>query len=232
MLRHYAIVPAAGSGSRFGGELPKQYRLVAGRPLIHHSLAALCRYPSIDRVWVVLSPADRWWRQHDWSSLGHKLETVFCGGATRTDSVANGLRAAATAVHDDDWVLVHDAARPCLSQQMLSSLCAELADDPVGGLLAVPVADTLKRADAVQRVARTESREGLWQAQTPQMFRYGLLSRALAEYPGGTDEASAVETAGRQPRLVRADASNLKVTYPADLRLAEIILQARARTGE
>ncbi len=232
MVSHYAIVPAAGAGARFGSETPKQYQLLAGRPLIYYSLAALCRQQRIARVWVVLAPDDVWWRQHDWTSLGYKLETVFCGGATRAESVANGLRAAATAADDDDWILVHDAARPCLSQAMLAALCDELADDPVGGLLAVPVADTLKRADDAQRVARTEPRDGLWQAQTPQMFRYGLLSHALAEHPDGTDEASAIEAAGLRPRLVRADASNLKVTYPADLRLAEMILQSKVRVDE
>ncbi|MFW5396904.1 MAG: 2-C-methyl-D-erythritol 4-phosphate cytidylyltransferase [Candidatus Accumulibacter regalis] len=232
MLRYYAIVPAAGSGSRFGGAMPKQYQMLAGRPLIYHSLAALCRCPRIDRVWVVLSPDDSWWRQYDWTSLGHKLETVFCGGASRSASVANGLAAAATAAHDDDWVLVHDAARPGLSQANLHVLCDQLADDPVGGLLAVPLADTLKRADDAQRVARTESRDGLWQAQTPQMFRYGLLRRVLAGYPDGTDEASAVEAAGFKPRLVAGDSSNFKVTFPADLRLAELILQGRTRVDE
>jgi len=225
MPSYYAIVPAAGSGSRFGAEMPKQYLPLAGRPLIHHTLAALCRCARIDRVWVVLSPDDEWWRQYEWTSLGPKLETVFCGGATRAQSVVNGLLAAATAAADEDWVLVHDAARPCLSQAMLTALCDELADDPVGGILAVPVADTLKRADAAQRVAATELRDGLWQAQTPQMFRYGLLSAALASQPGVTDEAGAIEAAGYRPKLVRGEASNLKVTYPADLRLAELILQ-------
>lgn len=228
MPSYYAIVPAAGTGSRFASETPKQYRMLAGRPLLYHSLAALCRHERIERVWVVLALNDRWWRQHDWTSLGYKLETAFCGGPTRSGSVANGLRAAATAVHDDDWLLVHDAARPCLSQAMLTALCDQLADDPVGGILALPVADTLKRADESQRIACTEPRDGLWQAQTPQMFRYGLLVNALAEHPGGTDEASAVEAAGFHPKLVQADASNLKVTYPADLRLAELILRARA----
>lgn len=228
MSRHYAIVPAAGSGARFGSEVPKQYLELAGRPLIHHALAALCRYERIERVWVVLSPGDEWWGAYDWVSLGHKLQVVFCGGRTRAESVSNGLLAAASVLADDDWVLVHDAARPCLSQEMLTALCAELADDPVGGLLAVPVADTLKRADAGQRVAATESRDGLWQAQTPQMFRYGLLSRALTGNSVVTDEASAIEAAGLKPRLVRADASNLKVTFPADLRLAELILQGRS----
>ena len=225
MPSHYAIVPAAGSGSRFGAEMPKQYLPLAGKPLLYHTLIALCRCEFIDRVWVVLSPDDEWWGRHDWTSLGSKLETVFCGGATRAQSVANGLAAAETAAADDDWVLVHDAARPCLSQAMLAALCDELADDPVGGLLAVPVADTLKRADAAQRVAATEPRDDLWQAQTPQMFRYGVLLRALAEHPGVTDEAGAIEAAGLKPKLVRADASNLKVTYPADLRLAALILQ-------
>ena len=122
MPSYYAIVPAAGTGSRFGGETPKQYQLLAGRPMIYYSLAALCRCPRIDRVWVVLSPDDTCWWRYDWTSLGYKLETVFCGGATRSESVANGLHAAATAAADDDWVLVHDAARPCLSQAMLAAL--------------------------------------------------------------------------------------------------------------
>ncbi len=230
MPRYYAIVPAAGSGSRFGAEMPKQYLSLAGRPLIYHTLLALCHCPRLARVWVVLSRDDVWWQTHDWSGLGPKLETVFCGGATRAVSVANGLSAAATAAADDDWILVHDAARPCLSQAMLTALCDELADDPVGGLLAVPVADTLKRADAAQRVAATEPRDGLWQAQTPQMFRYGLLNDALtgvADRAEVTDEAGAIEALGFKPKLVRADSSNLKVTYPADLRLAELILRAR-----
>ena len=227
MPRHFAIVPAAGSGTRFGSEVPKQYLPLAGLPLIHHTLAALCACPRIDRVWVVLSPGDEWWGAYDWSALGSKLEVVYCGGVTRAATVGNGLAAAAGVVADDDWVLVHDAARPCLSQAMLDALCDELADDPVGGLLAVPVADTLKRADGRQRVVATEPRDALWQAQTPQMFRYRLLCDALAASGALTDEAGAVEAAGFAPRLVRADASNLKVTYPADLRLAELILQGR-----
>ena len=229
MPSHYAIVPAAGSGTRFGSEVPKQYLELAGRPLIHHSLAALCACERIKRVWVVLSPGDEWWGSFDWTSLGAKLHAVYCGGATRGESVANGLVAAASVLADDDWVMVHDAARPCLSQDMLATLCEELADDPVGGILAVPVADTLKRADAQQRVAATEPRDGLWQAQTPQMFRYGVLRKALAANSGVSDEAGAIEAVGLKPRLVSADASNLKVTFPADLRLAELILEGRNR---
>lgn len=227
MPRHYAIVPAAGSGSRFGAEKPKQYLDLLGRPLIFHTLKALTACPDIERVWVVLAPDDPWWPRFDWSELGAKLETVRCGGATRAESVTNGLQAAAMVAADDDWVLVHDAARPCISAAMLDALFADLAQDPVGGILAVPVADTLKRADTEQRVAATEPRDGLWQAQTPQMFRYGLLCDALQKCRDVTDEAGAVEALGLKPKLVRGDATNLKVTYPADLALAAMILRAR-----
>ena len=227
MTRHFAIVPAAGSGARFGSEVPKQYLELAGKPMIFHSIAALCRCDRIDAVWVVLSPGDEWWASFDWSVLEGKLRVLYCGGSTRAETVANGLSEIAGDVDKDDWVLVHDAARPCLSQDMLSALCVQLATDPVGGLLAVPVADTLKRADAEQRVAATQSRDAMWQAQTPQMFRYGLLRQVLEGNSAVTDEAGAVEAAGLQPRLVRADSTNLKVTFPADLRLAELILQGR-----
>lgn len=227
MPRYFAIVPAAGSGSRFGAEKPKQYLSLLGRPLIFHTLAALVACPEIERVWVVLSPDDPYWLQYDWSELGAKLETVRCGGETRAESVTNGLRAAAMVAADDDWVLVHDAARPCLSGEMLATLFVDLADDPVGGILAVPVADTLKRADAEQRVAATEPRDGLWQAQTPQMFRYGRLLEALKNCAAVTDEAGAIEALGLQPKLVRGDTTNLKVTYPADLALAAMILRGR-----
>ena len=227
MPRYYAIVPAAGSGSRFGAEKPKQYLDLLGRPLIFHTLAALTAHPAIDRVWVVLAPDDPFWPTYDWSALGSKLETVRCGGATRADSVTNALRAAAISASDDDWILVHDAARPCISQSMLDGLFDELAADPVGGILAVPVANTLKRADAAQRVAATESRDGLWQAQTPQMFRYGRLVEALEKCRDVTDEAGAIEALGLKPKLVRGDTSNLKVTFPADLALAAMILRGR-----
>lgn len=227
MPRHYAIVPAAGTGARFGADKPKQYLDLLGRPLIFHTLAALTASPEIERVWVVLSPDDPYWPRYDCSVLGPKLETVRCGGATRAESVHNGLQAAAMVAVEDDWVLVHDAARPCLSGQMLEAMFRELADDPVGGILAVPVADTLKRADAEQRVAATEPRDGLWQAQTPQMFRYGQLCSALQNHRDVTDEAGAIEAAGLTPRLVRGDSTNLKVTYPADLALAAMILRGR-----
>lgn len=216
---------------RMGGTCPKQYMPLAGRPLIHHALAALAAVTEIARVFVVLSPDDAYWDNFDWGDLAPRLTVLRCGGATRAESVANGLRAL-TQLVEDDWVLVHDAARACLMPAHVEKLITEVGDDPVGGLLAVPLADTLKRAhdstaDGV-RITATVAREGLWQAQTPQMFRYGLLVKALACAPTVTDEASAVEALGLHPRLVAADATNFKVTWPPDLRLAELILQDRS----
>lgn len=223
----YAIVPAAGSGSRLGAQLPKQYLPLDGRPMIFHTLYTLCRYPALERVFVVLSPEDEHWHRYDWEAMGPKLETVYRGGATRAESVLAGLMAAEMALADDDWVLVHDAARPCLTEVLLDRLVNELRDDPVGGILAVPVADTLKVADADIRIAATTPREGLWQAQTPQMFRAGVLRAALDAAIAVTDEAGAVEALGLKPKLVRGDATNLKVTYPTDIALAEMILRGR-----
>jgi 2-C-methyl-D-erythritol 4-phosphate cytidylyltransferase len=224
MSRFVALVPAAGYGSRMGGALPKQYLPLLERPLIEHTIFALAAHPRIDKVYVVLSPEDSWWSGQ---GIAHdKLSVLRCGGAARAQSVANGLKAIAGEVAADDCVLVHDAARPCLRAEHLDRMLAELADDPVGGILAVPVADTLKRAQAGQRIAETVPREGLWQAQTPQMFRHGLLLKAL-EAAGSevTDEASAIERMGLQPRLVEGDVRNLKVTYPRDLELAALILE-------
>lgn len=225
--RHFAIVPAAGTGSRMGATRPKQYLPLLGKPLIHHALAVLCAAPEIDRVFVVLSVDDIEWSRHDWSALGPKLCPLFCGGATRADSVLGGLRTIAGEAAQSDWVLVHDAARPCLAPWHVDKLVRELAHEEVGGLLAVPVADTLKRADAHRHVLATVPRDSLWQAQTPQMFRYVMLRRALEHAKDVTDEASAIEAAGLRPRLVQGDATNLKVTYPLDLHLAEWILQNR-----
>ena len=199
--------------------------------MIFHALHALAQHPLIDRIWVVLSPEDTEWRKYDWQVLGPKVDTVYCGGATRAESVTNGLLAAETALSDDDWVLVHDAARPCLTPQLVSDLIACLKADAVGGLLATPVADTLKRADAEGRCEATVPRDGLWQAQTPQMFRASVLREALLKAQDDplsiTDEASAVERLGLRPRLVPSDTHNFKVTYPADFRLAERLLMER-----
>lgn len=214
-----------------GAERPKQYLPLAGRPLIRHALATLCAVPAIERVYVVLAPDDRHWPDDDFADLAAKLRVLRCGGATRAESVGNGLKAMAGEVAEDDWVLVHDAARACLTVAQVEALIGAVGDDPVGGILAVPVADTLKREER-GRIAATVARDGLWQAQTPQMFRHGLLSEALEFAPGLTDEAGAIEALGLHPRLVAGDASNFKITYPLDLYLAEIILRHGGRRGE
>ena len=231
MSKFFALIPAAGSGARMGNELPKQYLSLNNRPMIYHAIYTLCQSQFIAGVFVVLAPSDNEWFKYDWSEFSEKLVMLSCGGLTRADSVLNGLTAAKQKdlVDTDDWILVHDAARPCLTSIQLNKLINELANDDVGGLLAVPVADTLKRSNIDNRVTHTESRENLWQAQTPQMFRYDLLTQALrsATSINVTDDASAVEALGFQPKLVLGDAYNFKVTYPQDLALAELILQER-----
>ncbi len=226
-MTFHALVPAAGFGARMGQELPKQYLPLAGQPMIFHALSTLCACPQIETVFVVLSPEDTQFKSYDLSRFGDKLQSLYCGGATRAESVTNGLVAAE--LESDDWVLVHDAARPCLTQAHLFKLIEELRDDDIGGLLAVPLADTLKRADGTGRVLRTESREQLWQAQTPQMFRAGLLVRALQQCKDVTDDASAIEALGLHPKLVACDTTNFKVTYPQDLMLAELLLNQAGR---
>jgi len=229
-MAYYALVPAAGGGSRMGSDRPKQYLPLLGMPLIRHALEPLCSLAAIARVFVVLAPDDVQWASHDWSALAGRLEVLCCGGASRAESVTNGLRAMAGCVAADDWVLVHDAARACLTRAQLQRLLDEVGDDPTGGILAVPVADTLKQASALVdgvRIQATVPRDGLWQAQTPQMFRYGLLLDALEFAPTVTDESSAIEALGLRPKLVAADGTNLKVTYPLDLQLAEWILRNR-----
>ena len=227
--RCFALIPAAGSGSRMGAELPKQYLEVAGAPMLLHAVRALCAHPKIEQVFVVLAADDAYFAAYDWTPFDAKLRRLYCGGATRAESVLNGLRAIDPVSQPEDWVLVHDAARPCLAQAHLDALISTLAADEVGGLLAVPVADTLKRVDADARVIATEPRENLWQAQTPQMFRHGLLLRAFEALGTDTptDEACAIEHLGLKPKLVACDSTNLKVTYPQDLQLAELILGGR-----
>ncbi len=231
MSKLFALIPAAGSGLRMGHELPKQYLSVSNRPMIYHAIRTLYLEHSIASIFVVLAPSDNEWFKYDWSKFSEKLTVLTCGGNTRAESVLNGLSAAKQKklVGEYDWILVHDAARPCLSSDQLKKLIDEVADDEVGGLLAIPVADTLKRSDADHRITHTEPRDNLWQAQTPQMFRFNLLIHALhhATNINITDDASAVEAIGFHPKLVLSDACNFKVTYPQDLALAELILQKR-----
>ena len=232
-MAYFALVPAAGSGARMGEALPKQYLPLAGRPMIHHALAVLCAVPQISQVFVVLAAADTEWQRHDWNDPGGKLVVLRCGGEKRADSVRNGLQAVSDGVAADDWMLVHDAARPCLTVAQIETLMREIGNDVVGGLLAEPVADTLKRAGSASRVVATVSRERLWRAQTPQMFRHGQLLHALQACADVTDEAGAIEALGLQPKLVNTEGVNLKVTYPEDMCLAELILKSREpKSGE
>jgi len=231
MSRLFALIPAAGSGARMGGDVPKQYLDLAGKPLLYHALASLCRNAEIERVFVVLAPGDVHFARHDWAPLSARIVTLFCGGETRAASVFNGLLAARDEIAAEDWVLVHDAVRPCLAPDVLERLIAGVRGEQSGGLLALPVVDTLKRGDAEGYVLQTEPRENLWQAQTPQMFRYRVLLEALrgADHAQATDEARAVERLGLRPRLVMGDLRNLKVTYPQDLALAASILRDMER---
>ena len=228
----YALIPAAGSGSRMGSEVPKQYQVLAGMPLIRHAVDVLCAHGCLQQVFVVLAPQDVYFRRYDWSAYQGRLEPLYCGGATRAASVFNGLVALAGVVQPDDWVLVHDAARPCLSAALIDRLLTEIAGDDVGGILAIPVADTLKRAGPAQRINGTVPRDALWQAQTPQMFRYCVLLEALrrAQPDRVTDEASAIEQMGLKPRLVMGSPGNFKVTWPEDLAIAQVFLAVQRRT--
>ena len=225
--RFFGLVPAAGAGERMGQATPKQYLSLLGRPMLYHSVNALLASDRIDIVFVVLAQADQEFKRHPWGEFGERVAPLYCGGATRHDSVLNGLVAASSMVEPDDWILVHDAARPCLAQRELQRMLDALAMDEVGGILGVPLADTLKRADSAGRIQATEAREHLWQAQTPQMFRHGLLLEALGRTAKLTDEAGAVEALGLKPRLVQGSTANLKVTYPEDLQLAQAILTSR-----
>jgi 2-C-methyl-D-erythritol 4-phosphate cytidylyltransferase len=223
----YALIPAAGSGTRVASDAPKQYLPLAGRPMLWHAVRAVC-VPQVEAVFVVLAPGDRVFATHDWREFGSRIEPLYCGGETRRDSVYNGIVASMGTVEADDWMLVHDAARPCLPRKDLDSLMRETQNDEVGGILALPVVETVKRASE-KRIQSTEDRSQLWLAQTPQMFRAGLLAEALRRAKGvPTDEAAAVEQMGLRPRLVTGSRENLKVTWPEDLAIAEGILKGRS----
>lgn len=226
--RLFAIVPAAGRGERFGGRRPKQYIRLLGRPVLSWSLQALLAVPALRVVVVALSDADR--RFARLPEAGDPRVRTCRGGPRRELSVANALEALDDQARDEDWVLVHDAARPCLRPSDVRRLLATLRNDPVGGLLALPLGDTLKAAGADGRCDRTVPRAGLWRALTPQMFRYGVLRRALRlsldRERSVTDEASAVEALGLRPRLVTGRADNIKITVPGDRGLAAAILRS------
>ncbi|MEW6704809.1 MAG: 2-C-methyl-D-erythritol 4-phosphate cytidylyltransferase [Pseudomonadota bacterium] len=226
--RCFALVPCAGSGSRAGPGEPKQYRSVAGRPVVAHTLAALGAVEQLTATLVVLSPDDERFAALLPGFEGERGWVCRAGGATRADTVANGLdELLARGAQPHDWVLVHDAARCLLQREWVQRLIAACENDEVGGLLALPLADTLKQ-EAQGRVQATVDRAHKWAAQTPQMFRLGLLRPALAHAGAGvTDEASAVEALGHAPKLVRGEFENFKLTWPGDFELAERLFATR-----
>ncbi len=224
--RYWAGVPAAGVGRRMGGPVPKQYLELLGRPVIEHTLAALIDHPDIAGICVAVADDDGWWDNTAYAK--HPRIIRVSGGEERSRSVLNILDRLEQTAQSDDWVLVHDAARPCLRRADLDSLVGNLRNHPVGGLLGVPVRDTMKRTDEQGSIQDTVTRQGLWHAFTPQMFRLGMLQEALrAVVKQGlevTDDASAMELAGYQPLMVEGHADNIKITRPEDLELASFYL--------
>ena len=225
----WVIVPAAGRGTRFGGELPKQYREVAGQPLLAYALAALLAHPAVDGAMVAIAADDVDWP--GWTEFAGKPVLTCTGGLTRAQSVLAALQALPEDVRADDFVLVHDAARPNLGQQDLQQLLERGRNDPVGAILAAPVRDTLKRAGDDGGIDGTEPRQRLWRALTPQLFRRLQLSKALEEAARNgveaTDESMAMELQGLRPLLIEGNEDNFKVTTPADLARFEFILSRR-----
>ena len=226
----WVVIPAAGSGSRMQNTVPKQYLKVLGKTLIEHTISVFLNSKDIHQVTICLPESDSAFQE-----LGvakSSKVTVVQGGSSRAHSVFNGLQVIDAA--DDDWVLVHDAARPCFNDELLTKLLTEMADDEVGGIMAIPAKDTLKLAGPDNRINTTVDRSTIWHAQTPQMFRFHLLKEslglALQQSAQITDEASALEWAGYQPKLVEGDARNLKVTTPEDLALVEFLLGRKAST--
>lgn len=230
--RLWALVPAAGAGRRMSTNIPKQYLPLADKSVLEHTLDTLLSCRVLAGVVLVLSAGDGYWENIQGRYLDQSLETTI-GGTERCHSVLNGLQQLAGRAAEDDWVLVHDAARPCVRLSDIEKLISALSSKTDGGLLGVPVADTMKRADSEQRITATVDREGLWHAYTPQMFRVGQLRAALQHAIDNdllvTDEASAMEHAGYQPCMVQGQRDNIKITVPADLELAAWYLHARTQ---
>jgi 2-C-methyl-D-erythritol 4-phosphate cytidylyltransferase len=225
--RHFALIPAAGVGARMGSGSPKQYVSIAGKPMLRHVLDTFAAAGIITHTFVVVNAEDRNIRETmaDAPHLADRVTIIYSGGATRHGSVLKGLRVLSDHADADDWILVHDAARPGLTTDLIEHLTDALRDDTVGGILALPVVDTLKRAGNDRRVHATVPRSGLWAAQTPQMFRYGLLRRAMEQVDDVTDESSAIEALGLQPKLVEGSPYNFKVTLPEDVAFVELYLR-------
>lgn len=232
--QHWAIVPAAGVGTRMGAEIPKQYLQIGGKTILEHTLRRLLSVPELDGIVLVISPLDDRWQEL--AITGHPKIEIVPGGIERCDSVLNGLYHLEDRLEKLDWVLVHDAARPCVDLRDIHELMAELEEHLVGGILGTPVSDTIKRINQEYAIEETLDRRVLWQAQTPQMFRFGLLSQALQQALRNkqmiTDEASAVELAGYYPRIVEGRRDNIKITRPEDLPLAELVLQQQMQRSK
>ncbi len=233
LVQCWAVVPAAGTGSRMGANIPKQYLPLGGSTIIGHTLQRLASSSCIAGIVVAVGADDEWWPTAK-PDIGKPL-VVVTGGAERCHSVLNATNKLITMGLRDEWVLVHDAARPCVRVTDIEKLVSTLHNSSAGGLLGAPVNDTVKRADGGGNIVATVDREGLWRALTPQMFRLQLLHDALASAISTrelvTDEASAMELAGYTPQLVEGHADNIKITRPADLAMAEFFLQQQDNPG-
>jgi 2-C-methyl-D-erythritol 4-phosphate cytidylyltransferase len=227
------VVPAAGSGSRMQSTIPKQYLTLCNKTVLDQTLSRLLSVPDIAGIVLALAADDEYFAESDFAT--HPQIHLVIGGQERSDSVLASLEFLRNKISDYDWVLVHDAARPCVTLDSINSLKSELADNNIGGILAIPVADTLKQMGLHQTIVRTVDRTSLWQAQTPQMFRFGVLYSSLKKANRQqqliTDEASAIELAGLSAKIISGRTDNIKITRPTDLDLAEFILQKQQSSG-
>nr|WP_306671627.1 2-C-methyl-D-erythritol 4-phosphate cytidylyltransferase [Endozoicomonas sp. ONNA2] len=233
-VRYWAVVPAAGVGRRMNVDIPKQYLEIKGKPLMVHTLERLLDFPRLEMIVVVLDYHDEYHQSIE--LLRHPQVLLAQGGHERYHSVLNGLRVLLDIANPDDWVLVHDVARPCIRRSDMDWLVNQLHDHPVGGLLGSPVTDTIKKVGGQDVVSETVDRQGLWHAKTPQMFRLGMLhdamAKAIADKMPVTDEASAIEYAGKQPVMVEGHADNIKVTQGTDLALASLYIEQQLKLIE
>lgn len=224
---YWVVVPAAGLGARMQAATAKQYLTLCGKTVLDHTLTRLMSYHRFSKVVVATSKEDTIWPTTSWAT--HSTIINAKGGQDRAHSVLNGLIALQSFAKPDDWVLVHDAARPCITHADLDYLIEQLSADAIGGVLGAPVRDTMKRTDHNHRIIKTEEREQLWHAFTPQMFRFSVLfdalKKGLDKHHTITDEASAVELTGMQPKMIAGRMDNIKITYPGDIELAEFYLQ-------
>ena len=225
-VKYWAVIPAAGMGNRMGTEIPKQYLRIRDRCILEHVLSRFIEIPVIERIVVVVSDNDTYWPGLDLSR--HKKVTSTIGGKERYHSVLNGLQSVVNTAGEQDWVLVHDAARACVRADDIRLLIESLSNHPVGGLLGLPVRDTMKQTDTHNEITGTISRDGLWHALTPQMFRLGALKKAIKDVIDKnleiTDEAQAMEIAGFKPKFIQGHPDNIKITHKNDLPLAELYL--------